>query len=186
MQEKHVCRKQQLRPFQPWWPEEPDQWPHWSPDGKKQHIIFCPCSTFSIFHLVIDAVLCTLPDRHSGPHFPQHSQNSRLAKFKSQSSFAYWVVDVNPFVTFGFNKFPINEELYSWLENKNTTKLCISQLLLSLSQKGRNSGLIKWIFCSLEMLPLGKRYTMYLSLVFIKMWLSLSILWSLWERKIPC
>lgn len=56
------------------------------------------------------------------PTFPPCSQNSRVV---SLSSFAYWVVDVYPFVTFGFNKFPINEELYSWLgKNKKTT--CIS------------------------------------------------------------
>lgn len=52
--------------------------------------------------------------------FPLRSQNSRIV---SLSSFAYGVVDVNPFVTFGFHKFPINEELYSWLEKKKPQKI---------------------------------------------------------------
>lgn len=29
-------------------------------------------------------------------------------------------MDANPFVTFGFNEFPINEELYSWLGKTHT------------------------------------------------------------------
>ena len=68
------------------------------------------------------------------------SKNSRLV---SLSSFAYWVVDVDPFVTFGFHKFPINEELYSRLGEKKHihTKFCIINCFTSVSYFHKEEGI---------------------------------------------